>query len=479
MAYSVSQNTSFYTAASILQKAVSFIYFTIIARAIGVEGTGMYFFAIAFTTIFTVVADFGLAPVLTREAAKFPEKSQRYLATIFWIKALFGFAAYLLVVIAVNVLQYDPMLKTLIMVSGITMFFDNLQNVFSSIFRARRNMLYESISIVLSQTITMGIGLVAVKNGWPLWWLIVAYTVASACTLAFFVTYLRKVYGVFPELHFSKREAKQFLLMAIPFAIAGIVGRLYSYSDSIIMSKFLDPVHLGWWSVPYKMTFAFQFIPVALSTSIYPVMSALSLNDSGRMAALFERAWKYLFMVSLPLAFGLGALARPVIIALYGPSYAPSVPVLQILLVSLVFGYLCFITGSTLNATNNQKKQTILLVVTLLSNVMLNLILIPRLGIKGAAISALVGNIVLASGGFWLIRQVIPLSGRRILEFVIPTLIAAAFMGFFVYVTIQRAHWMVGIPVGMIVYAAMLYVTGIITHEEVVGFKNKIFKKIV
>lgn len=479
MAYSVSQNTSFYTAASILQKAVSFIYFTIIARAIGVSGTGLYFFAIAFTTIFTVVADFGLAPVLTREAAKFPEKSQQYLTTIFWIKALFGFVAYLLVVIAVNVLQYEPMLKMLIMVSGITMFFDNLQTVFSSIFRARRNMLYESISIVLSQTITMGIGLFAVKNGWPLWSLIVAYTIASGCTLVFFVWYLRKVYGVFPKWYFSKREAKQFLIMAIPFAVAGIVGRFYSYSDSIIMSKLLDSEHLGWWSVPYKMTFAFQFIAVALSTSVYPVMSALHATDIKRVVVLFERAWKYLFMVSLPLAFGLGVLAEPVITSLYGPSYAPSVPVLQVLLVSLVFGYLSFITGATLNATNNQKKQTMLLIVTLATNIVLNVILIPLIGIQGAAISALLGNIVLAVGGFWLVKQVVPLSGERVVKFVAPILFAAAFMGLFVYATIQRTSWVVGIPVGIVVYIAMLYSVGGITQLEIVEFKDKIFKKTV
>ena len=51
-----------------------------------------------------------------------------------------------------------------------------------------------------------------------------------------------------------------------------------------------------------------------------------------------------------------------------------------------------FITGALLNATNNQKTQTGLLGSSLVINVILNLILLPRLGIVGAAISALVSN---------------------------------------------------------------------------------------
>ena len=52
MSYTVAQNATFLTGASILQRMISFVYFIFIARAIGVENTGQYFFAIAFTSIF-------------------------------------------------------------------------------------------------------------------------------------------------------------------------------------------------------------------------------------------------------------------------------------------------------------------------------------------------------------------------------------------------------------------------------------------
>src|SRR3989344_4850127 len=114
MSYTVTQNTSFLTAASVLQKVISFVYFTFVARLIGVENTGVYFFAITFTTIFTVVADFGMGPVLTREAARYPDSSERYLNTVFWSKVFFGLAAYLLVVFFINIFNYPPVTKLLV-----------------------------------------------------------------------------------------------------------------------------------------------------------------------------------------------------------------------------------------------------------------------------------------------------------------------------------------------------------------------------
>lgn len=481
MAYTVTQNTTFLTVASIAQKIISFVYFTFVARQIGVGNTGQYFFAIAFTTIFTVIADFGLAPVLTREAAKYPDQSEVYANTVFWTKFIFGFAAYGLMVFSVYILDYSSQLKSLIYLSGVTMLFDNLQTTFYSIFRARKNLIYESIGVVASQFLTLVIGTIALLNRWPLYWLIIAYTIPSFLNLLYAGYFVNRVYkfsyrfifnlfppqGGIPLRRDNLLIFKSFISLALPFAAAGIIGRLYSYSDSIIMSKMLAPEHLGWWSVPYKITFAFQFIPIALSASVYPVMSALSLGAGREIGILFEKAWRYLFTIVFPLAFGLMALARPVIIKLYGLNYFPSIMVLRILLISLIFGYLSFITGALLNATNHQKIQTTLLLVALVINVGLNLILIPLLGITGAAISAVVSNIVLCSGGFYFARRWVTIDSRSIFKFAGRAFWPALLMSLAVYFLALRINFILVIPVGVLIYVGLLFLSGGMSKELV------------
>lgn len=457
MAYTVAQNTSLYTIASVAQKAVSFVYFTIVARLIGTVNTGQYFIAISFTTIFAVIADFGFAPILTREAAKHEQDSERFLTTVLGAKTLFGILAYGLVILSSWLLGYSPELRLWIALSGITMLFDSWQGAFYGVLRARRNLLYESIGIVGSQIVTLVIGTIALFLHAPLYWLIIAYTVASALSMVYSAMMLHVVYGLRYRLVFDSAIFKQFLWVATPIAAAGIIGRLYSYTDSIMMSKMLPGQDLGWWSVPYKITFAFQFIPAALSASVYSVMSMLTVSEPNKIGELFVKSWRYLFLVVFPLSVGLGVIAKPVIVRLYGISYLPSVPVLRILLISLIFSFLTIITGALLNATNRQMTQTMLLTFALVSNVLLNIYFIPHYGIVGAAISACLSNLLLCALGLYFVARVTPFSLPTLASYAMRILIAAFGMGVIAYVLVQHFNFIAVIVVAVACYAILLF----------------------
>ncbi|MFA5062064.1 MAG: flippase [Patescibacteria group bacterium] len=476
MSYTVAQNTTFLTSASILQKVVSFLYFILVARLIGVENTGQYFFAITFTTIFVVVADFGFAAVLIREASRYPENTEKYLNTTLVTKILFGLGAYALVVFFVNVFNYPALTKDLIYLSGITMFFDNLTNTFSGTLRSRKNLVYESIGIVGAQLVTMGIGTVALLNHWPLIWLIIAYTIPSALYCLYLAICVRKLYAIKYNFIWDKDIFKIFFITALPFAIAAIIGRLYSYSDSLLMSKMLTIKELGWWAIPYKIAFAFQFVPLALSASVYPVFSGLFVKDKTQIGPLFEKSWRYLFTIIFPLSVGLIVLADPVITLIYGPSYAPSINPLRILMGSLIFTFLGLITGALLNATNRQKTQTWLVGVALVVSVVLNLILLPILRLNGAAISVLVSNTVLVVGGYLFARRELNIKFRNILKYINQTLWPAVVMGGVVYYLSLKINFIWTIPIGAVVYFGLLFLTGGINIGQIKNIINKIFK---
>lgn len=477
MSYTVAQNTSFLTAASILQKVISFFYFILIARVVGVENTGQYFFAITFATIFTVIADFGLSPVLTREAARDDAKAGDYFNTVLWTKVLFGVFAYVLVVIFINALNYPGIIRQLVYLSGVTMFFDNLQSSFYSIFRAKKNLIFESIAVVGSQFFTLIIGTAAILCHWPLIWLIAAYTIPSFLSCVYGAAIIKKFYSFSFKFVWKKEIFKWFLPMAIPFALAGILGRLYSYSDSLLMSKMLTVKELGWWSVPYKIVFAFQFIPVALSASVYPVFSSLFVTEKTALGPLFEKSWRYLFAIIFPLAFGIIVIAGPFVNLVYGNVYQPSVAPLRLLVVSLIFGYLAIITGALLNATNKQKIQTWLIAASLVVNVILNLILLPVLRIQGAAIAAICSNFILFAGGLYFSRKQAAIDMKKIMTYAVQTIIPAAIMALCVYALSRKIHWIAAVPAGAVLYFILLFISGFISIGILGTIKDKIFHR--
>ncbi len=466
MSYSVTKNASFLTGASIIQKAISFVYFSLVARFLGVEQTGAYFFAITFTTIFSVLADAGLGPVLTREVAKDPKRMYELVPTVLRTKIILGIATYGCVFLAVNILNYSPLVRNLVYVSGITMVFDNLQTVFYSILRAHKNLFYEAMGVIGTQLLTLVIGTLALINHWPLVWLILAYAIPSFCNLFYVAAIVHKRFRIAFFQEFNQSVFKLLIKLAWPFAVASFIGRLYSYTDTVLISKLLSPQNLGWWGLANKIVTAFQFVPIALTASVYPSMSTWFVSDVKKVAELFEKSWRYLFFILLPIVAGIIVLAPPIIAAVYGPDFLPSVPVLRVLLAGILFAFLSLVTGATLNATGNQLTQTALLGGSLVFNIVLNIVLIPRFGIIGAAGAELVSNAGLWLVGLYLVKKKINISLSTIGRYFNQLFWPAVIMGMVVYWLSSRINFYFTIPVGALVYCILIFCTGAVKTRD-------------
>ncbi len=94
------------TIASIGQKVVAFFYFTLIARMIGAEDLGKYFFSLSFVAIFVIFIDLGITNVLIREGAKVRDKIQTYFSTIISTKLVLAVVVYIIVIVSIQVLGY-------------------------------------------------------------------------------------------------------------------------------------------------------------------------------------------------------------------------------------------------------------------------------------------------------------------------------------------------------------------------------------
>ena len=169
--------------------------------------------------------------------------------------------------------------------------------------------------------------------------------------------------------------------IAVPFALTAIFTRLYAFADSILLSKLAGDEAVGWYSIPYKITFAFQFLPLALGASLFPRFSEYFVSDKQKLARSFEQGMKYLMLIVFPIAIGIGVLAHDIVITLYKEQFINSVLPLQILMVSLVFLFLSGPVSTLLNACDRQVTQTGIIGFVAITNITLNIFLIPRFGV--------------------------------------------------------------------------------------------------
>jgi len=454
------------TIASVGQKVISFVYFTLIARNIGAEGTGKYFFALSFTTVFVVFIDLGLTQVLIREGAKSKEKLQKYFSSVIFTKIFLGVITYLMALLVINIMGYPVETKHLVYLSAVTMLFDSIHLTIYGVLRAIGNLKYEAIGVIGSQLVTLVLGTTFLYLKFPLIYLIAAFTIPSFLNVLYSSIVLYKKYKIRLQAKLDKQVLRFMALVAIPFAFTAIFGRVYSYIDSILLSKLAGDIAVGWYSIPYKITYAFQFMPLALVAALYPKFSEYFITDKKRLAFVFERAIKYLMVIVFPITIGIGILSRDIILSLYTAEYMNSILPLQILLAGLVFSYVSFPIGAFLNACNRQVTQTVIVFFVMVINIILNLILIPRIGVVGAAISALIGNLCLTVFGYSIMPSITKISHWFLFKSFLQIFLSAVVMGIGVYFINQISHYTIAILIGAVIYPAMLFVTRSITVRQ-------------
>lgn len=295
----------------------------------------------------------------------------------------------------------------------------------------------------------------------------IAFLVPSFLNVIYSFIIIKIKYNIKLRFLYDRELIKYFFPIAIPFALAAIFNRVYSYIDSIILSKLASAEVVGWYSIPYKTSYAFQFLPIALVAAVYPRFSEYFFNNKERLKYIFENALKYLLILAFPIAVGIFILADDIVLNVFSEEYLNSVLPLKILIFATIFIFTNFLLGAFLNACDRQKTQTILVGIAMVVNIILNFSLIPKYGASGAAISALAGNIFITFVSFFIVPKIIQISFYLLFKTIFKLIISSLIMALFVCYTKSVTNFYLAILVGVIVYPLMLFVTKTISRKQV------------
>ncbi|HBU27818.1 TPA: hypothetical protein DEB00_01745 [Candidatus Uhrbacteria bacterium] len=470
----LAKNTAYLTAASIGQKIVAFVYFALIARIVGVELTGKYFLALTLTTMVGVMADFGLTSVLIRDIAKRPDQQQGLLAHVLGLKIGLSLLAATIIVGLSFALGYDELTRLLMLTAIVVMILDTFHLTFYGVFRGKHKLGVESIGIFVGQIVTLLIGVISLLFAPNLLFLIVALIGGSLWNVLFSAYRLARI-GISPfAVSFNRQRAKKLLIIALPFALAGIFVKIYSTVDSILLERFLGDEGVGLYSIAYKLTYAFQFLPMAFVAALYPTFSKLIEDkDRKRLADVFHTALWYMSLLAVPVVFGIATTADIIIPLIYGDAYLGSVLPLQLLIFVLLFIFLDFPIGSLLNADDRQGTKTTIIFWTMVINVIANVLLIPLIGVLGASVAALLSFTFMLIAGLVVIRKSLTLNGRSIMQRIGPVFLSGVVMALAVLLT-KPLLGVITIPFGGVVYIGCLFLFKSVSLETLRGFKRGI-----
>jgi O-antigen/teichoic acid export membrane protein len=411
----IAENAAWLVIANTAQKAVSFIAFTIIARLVGVEVTGVYFFAVSITSIFVVFQDLGLTPVVIRELAADEHRGRQALAKALRLKLV------LIPITVVSTLAYAYFTG----ITGTTflavamacyvMSADSVHLLWYGAIRGKRELRYEAAGMFVGQVVTAIVGISVAYVGYGVLGLVFALMIGSTWHVIWSVSRALKL-GLYPQS--GGASMATLTRAALPFALAGIFVKIYSYVDSIMLKHLHGDIDVGEYAVAYKLTYALQFLPLAFVAALYPGMSNVAQNDRKALAPLLKGSLRLMMIAAVPLAALLSSLSDIIIPVVYGPQFHGSITPLMVLPWVLVPIFLDFPIGSLLNATHRAGLKTTSMGITMIVNVVANALLIPSMGPTGASWAGVISFTILFFLGWSFARSDIdsPWLARLVLQ---------------------------------------------------------------
>lgn len=393
---SISKNIAITFSSQILIFALGFIASIILARVLGPAGKGIYALIILIPAVMLQLGSLGIeaANVYFTGSKQYEIKdiiSNSLISAILLgliLTLLFCGVSYLNIFQNfLNSNQIDPILLWLVV---LTVPFSLMFGFLNSIILGKEEIVkYNKINIFhnILRLIAIIILLVILKQG--IFGAVISHVLAVMGGTLFVILLIRKIGKI--TLCYNRRLFKDSTVYGLK-AYFGNIIQFFNYRlDMFLVAIFLNPAAVGFYSIAVGVAETFWMLPGAIAAVLFPRISSLnSVAANNLTPGIARHTFFIIFVFSLILAL----LAKPLIKILFGSAFLPSVMPLLILLPGIVaLGGAKTLTAD-LAGRGKPQFGTYASFVSLAVNIPLNLYLIPRWGISGAAFSSSVAYIL-------------------------------------------------------------------------------------
>jgi len=468
----IARNTTVLLVAQVVSYLLAFFYMMYTARYLGAAGFGILSLALAFTAIFGVLADLGLSTLTTREVARDGSQALKYLANVSAMKVILVAVAFGLIALTINLMGYPAETIRVVYILALSLVFGTFGQMFYSIFQAFERMEFQAIGQMLNAALILAGVMFAIKHSFGVVGFASIYVIAGAVAFAYSLAVMKLRFpnparaSTAKVMEFDWNFWKPTTREALPFGLTGIFGMIYTYIDSVMLSVMQGSEVVGWYNAAYRLILVLLFIPTALGSAIFPVMSRFYTTSPDSLRRGIEKLFKYMIMLGIPLGVGTTLLADRIILAVFGPGYMQSIIALQILVWTIVLTFAGAAFVKLFETTNRQVVVTRVSGICMVANIILNLLLIPRFSYVGASVVTVATELILVGAVFVLAyRTGFSISRNRLIKDVSKVTISSLVMGAFIWYS-SDLNLLVLVVLATLLYFGLLYLIKGIDRED-------------
>jgi O-antigen/teichoic acid export membrane protein len=360
------------------------ILLTVAGRFLSTDDYGRFSYALALTTIVETIMDLGLSQITVRSVARDRSSAGRLFPHVLGVKLVWVAIGLALLAIIAPVLRHDPVVVRLCYALGISSAVRSYLLTARGLLQGLQRFDLEAVVVVADRLLLLVAGSAVLMAGYGLVGLAAAFVVSRVVMLGVAQILLGTVIGrVRPA--YDRDSWRDIQSAALPLGFFMIALNTYTYVDTVILGLMRTDAEVGWYAAAYRVYEGLTYAPSILAAVLTPRLSYLFTHDRSGHRRLLMRS----LLAALALAIVLGGvaalLATPIVTLLFGSRYAAAGPPLRILALGALFVFATWILHAAAISTNLDRRLLLTTVVGLGTNVALNVVLIPRDGISGAA----------------------------------------------------------------------------------------------
>lgn len=367
---------------------VGFIGITFFARELGPSQLGTFFLFQALLGILSIPANFGINDA-TRKRLSEDKTGDDILSSALLVKT----APLLFVIVGVVLFhrwvnRYLGMELALLL--ALTLLVQELARFMLDVLHGELRVDETPLIQFSRQTIWVLLGAVMVVYGYG------ANGLIFALAISLFITFLWAFWKQDTSYGKPSRESIRSLLDYSKYsAVTSVGGYLYNWADVAIIGFFLTHTEVGAYEVAWRVSGPVLLLSTAISTTIFPQISRWdSEGAKDRIEKLIRDVLTPSLFLIVPSFVGVLLLSRQILGIVFGGEFEIAWLVLIILMADKIFQGGQVIIGRSLKAIDYPELAAKAAVISIVINIGLNVLLIWKFGIVGAAIATLVASIL-------------------------------------------------------------------------------------
>lgn len=382
-------NAAWLLADRIFRLGVGIIIVVWLARYLGPDEFGVYSYAVAFVGLFSSVASMGIDTILVRELVNKEGRASELLGTALLLKIAGGTLAIILAVIAIAIVRPDDSQMLLLVVIAASGFVFQAGDVVDAWNQSRQN---NRLSVLVrSGMATVGscakIGIILLEA--PLEAFITVTVIETLLvSIAFLLQYRSKQNGFRWRLDLVL--VKELLSLSWPFIFSGIAIALYMRIDQVMIGEMLTDADVGIYGAATRLSEVWYVLPTAAATAVTPKLLRTYAESNVQFMHHLGRFMSLLIVVAIFIALVVTLGSERLIQFVFGLQYLGASEILTIHIWSAVFVFIGLAATIWMIANGHSKFSLFQTVLGAALNVLLNFILIPKLGAVGAAWATLI-----------------------------------------------------------------------------------------